>query len=80
MILRVCGRACVRLKRLYDRLQYDDTRFAQNELERNRITQARTNVSNLSFARDPENALTAMCAPTSKLNMSMWTCGAAVSI
>lgn len=39
----LCGRlvepGCVRLERSYSRLlQYDDMRFAQNELERNRIT------------------------------------------
>lgn len=42
------------LERSYSRLQYDDTRFAQNELERNRITRAHTNVSNLSFSGDPK--------------------------
>lgn len=53
--LGASGRVCPRMKRLYSRLQYDDTtRFAQNELERNRITQAHTNVSNLSFTSDPK--------------------------
>lgn len=63
--------SCLREAEAFSTVQYDDTRFAMNELERNRITQAHTNVSNLSFTSDPENALTAMYAPTSKLNMSM---------
>lgn len=52
MNLRALGHACVELKRSYCRLQYDDMRFAQNELERNWITRAHTNVSNLSFTSD----------------------------
>lgn len=42
-----------RLKAPYSRLRCDDTSFAQNELERNRITRAHTNVSNLSSSSDP---------------------------
>ena len=44
---------CSRLKPPYSRLRCDDTSFAQNELERNRITRAHTNVSNLSSSSDP---------------------------
>lgn len=51
-----CGRWVTSAwKRSYRRLHgNDDIRFAQNELEWNRITWAHTNVSNLSFTSDPK--------------------------